>query len=660
MVSISNQSILWLLSFIASFGFVVLTAPVIARLSFRWGLVDIPNERKIHNRPIPRSGGIGVAIPILIVLVTLGWVGGFQLPARLVPGALIAVTVGLIDDLCSLSPARKFMGQFLAGLVTVLMGVTAEIHAIDSPSFWQSVSLGGLTIFWMVGVMNAFNIIDGLDGLAAGVGLLISFTMVAINISCGNPVPIVISLTIAGGLLGFVKYNFHPARIFLGDAGTMLLGFLFSTLSIASNSKKASTLAVLMPILLLGYPIFDTLVSMFRRFVRTVRDNRRLRGAFKYRLATKSMFEADNDHVHHRLLSRGLTQRKAVLIIYCVNILLAVFAFSSVFLDNFRIGMILLLFTILLVSGAVKIFPEYFILFKGERVSHGLGAPIFRVVYFQALLDLLVLGVCYALACLIVLDDSAEKMSETMRIEKLLVFFVVLIGSLLAFGIYKTSWSDPSTLDAVNLGLSLLAGHILLFILALLYLGVSGWWSSRFIAVVFLLTLFVTLTARFSLKILREVSRGRARDDSRGSAEKVIAAGSLEGIKLLLVFAASSRGWSACFKGVVSEDASIVGKTFDKIPVIGSAESLKNGLMLPPGVTAFVWASCEQELDSPFRREVTDFCRQRNLRLLSFIPCVERARQEFQLPLSTKEYRIVESPATRGGDERSAERRETK
>jgi UDP-GlcNAc:undecaprenyl-phosphate GlcNAc-1-phosphate transferase len=284
--------------------------PIVRRLAHRFGALDhARSSRKIHGKPIPRLGGIAIVIaffaPLVALLLFQTEVGHLFLAERnhvigLFVGGISIALLGLYDDLRGANAWKKFLIQF--AVAALLYRLDFRIDALANP-FGETISLGWLsvpfTMFWIVGVINALNLIDGLDGLAGGVALVAVTTTFLLSLQRGHPLMMLFSSALAGAILGFLFYNFNPASIFMGDTGSMFLGFVLSTTAIQTNQKASTAVAVLIPTIALGLPIMDTLLAIGRRA---------LRG--------RPLFQADRDHIHHRLIAAGLTHRQAVLVLY--------------------------------------------------------------------------------------------------------------------------------------------------------------------------------------------------------------------------------------------------------------------------------------------------------------------------------------------------------
>lgn len=275
----------------------------------RAGLLDHPDQlRKTHARPIPRTGGIPIAIAyagsfaLLLALSTQsGALLSRNLPLvwKLLPSAALIFATGLLDDLVGLKSWQKLIGQVGAALCAYGGGVQIlRIAGLSADNWWSL----PITVAWLVGCTNAFNLIDGVDGLAAGLGLFATVTTLVAALAQGNLTLALATAPLAGALLGFLRYNFNPASIFLGDSGSLLVGFLLGCYGVLWSQKSATLLAMTAPLMALAIPILDVCLSIVRRFLRRA-----------------PIFGADRGHIHHRLLDRGLPPRRVALLLYAVG-----------------------------------------------------------------------------------------------------------------------------------------------------------------------------------------------------------------------------------------------------------------------------------------------------------------------------------------------------
>lgn len=291
--------------------------PLVAALATKIKAVDIPGDRKIHDSPIPRLGGLAIysgfmlAVGLALFFANkVGIVFDIQAILGILLGCSILLVVGVVDDLRGLRPTTKFIWQILAAMVLIFFGV--EITFVTNPfnGIWPiGIFAIPLTLLWVVGVTNAINLIDGLDGLAAGVTGISAMTLFFVALRTHQIGAAILMLALVGAALGFLRHNFFPAKIFLGDSGSLLLGFILAATSIIGVLKTTLVVALIIPVLILGVPIFDTLFAILRRMK-----------------SGKHPFEADDKHIHHMLLRAGFNKREAVLAIYTVCFILSFIA----------------------------------------------------------------------------------------------------------------------------------------------------------------------------------------------------------------------------------------------------------------------------------------------------------------------------------------------
>ena len=309
-----NPEVIW--GFLLALTVVLLLTPGVGRFARFIGVVDEPGEtRRVHTHPVPRLGGIalllGIFVPALAFLELDGPYRGILL------GAAIATTVGAIDDFRGLPWWGKLGGQVAAGAVAVGFGVTVDRFTF--PGFGSQElpewAAGTATIVWVVAIMNMVNFLDGMDGLAAGICAIAGSTFAIIGLSLGVPEAALLSAIVAGACFGFLHHNFYPARIFMGDSGALLLGFLLATLAIEGLVKTAALATLVLPLLVLAIPIVDTSFVVAKRL--------------KYR---QPLYEADRTHLHHRFMNIGFSQKRAVVYMYAWCGILAAAALSTRFL----------------------------------------------------------------------------------------------------------------------------------------------------------------------------------------------------------------------------------------------------------------------------------------------------------------------------------------
>lgn len=318
------------LCFIAS----VLLTPLVKKFAIYIGATDKPNARKVHQKIMPRLGGLAIYLSFIIGYAILRPSDDSALP--IIIGSFIIIITGVFDDRFELSAKVKLLGQLLAAGVVVLGGI--QIDFINIPFFGQ-VDFGYLsipiTIIWIVAITNAINLIDGLDGLAAGVSSIALITISGMAILMGNVFVTSVGLILLGSTLGFLVYNFHPAKIFMGDTGALFLGFMISVLSLL-GFKNITMLTLIVPIIILGVPISDTFFAIIRRFVNK-----------------QPLSAPDKSHLHHCLLRAGFSHKQTVLIIYGIA---AMFGLAALIFSQATLWGALFVIVVLLI--AIELFVE--------------------------------------------------------------------------------------------------------------------------------------------------------------------------------------------------------------------------------------------------------------------------------------------------------------
>jgi UDP-GlcNAc:undecaprenyl-phosphate/decaprenyl-phosphate GlcNAc-1-phosphate transferase len=279
----------------------LLLTPLVKKLAFKIGATDKPNKRKVHQKIMPRLGGLAIYISFMIgciVFIPEYW----QIWPTII-GATIITLVGLLDDKFCISAKVKLYGQIIAALIPVISGIQINFITIPNGEViefgWVAIPV---TILWIVAITNAINLIDGLDGLAAGVSTIATITIAALALSLGQPLTVLLGLILIGSTLGFLVFNFYPAKIFMGDTGSLFLGYMISVLSIIGLTKSAAIFALIIPIIILAVPIIDTTFAIVRRIVQR-----------------KPLSAPDKYHLHHCLIRIGFTHRQAVIAIYLLS-----------------------------------------------------------------------------------------------------------------------------------------------------------------------------------------------------------------------------------------------------------------------------------------------------------------------------------------------------
>ena len=315
----------------------LISTPVVRSLAFRIGAVDVPKDnRRMHDHPIPRMGGLaiffGFMLSVLIFLPLTPQLRGMLL------GGVVIVILGIFDDIYALPAVPKFLVQIGAALIAVLAGnkilVLSNPNVFSSDPFWNLGLLSiPISVFWIVGITNAVNLIDGLDGLACGVSTISSMTLLVIALIVSEPETAVLTAALAGGCIGFLPYNLNPAKIFMGDTGSTFLGFILAVVSIQGLFKFYAIISFAVPFLMLGLPIFDTAFAIIRRLAKG-----------------QSPMTPDRGHIHHRLIDMGFSQKQAVAMLYVIS---AILGLSAVVLTTIGVVKAMFFLAALFAAGGV-------------------------------------------------------------------------------------------------------------------------------------------------------------------------------------------------------------------------------------------------------------------------------------------------------------------
>ncbi|MTI46873.1 glycosyltransferase family 4 protein [Sporosalibacterium faouarense] len=315
--------------------------PFVKWIANKVGAIDVPkDERRVHKVPIPRLGGLAIYISTIVsILLFVKYIDRSII--GIIIGATIIVITGIIDDIKPLSAKTKFLAQILAACVLIVVDVKIDFISNPFDKVDGLTHLGmwsiPVTLFWVIGITNTLNFIDGLDGLAAGVGSISAMSLLFVASVNGYFSIAIIAAILAGSAFGFLPHNFNPAKIFMGDTGALFLGYMLSVLAIKGVMKSVAAIGIAVPILVLGIPIFDTTFAICRRLINKTPP-----------------WKADKGHLHHRLLDKGLTQKQTVLILYLISVCLGASAVLINDSDTQRGALILGIVTTVGVIGAIR------------------------------------------------------------------------------------------------------------------------------------------------------------------------------------------------------------------------------------------------------------------------------------------------------------------
>ena len=593
---------LFALSAVISAALSLLFTPFVIKFAFLVGAVDKPDERKIHKRTMPRLGGLAPFISFVVTLVVLRFaVPQAQLSVLAARSSwlIIAISIssilllGVCDDIWSLKPGQKFLVQFIAGALVYIAGF--KINMLTNPFTGGVIYFGvlsfPLTVLWVVGITNAFNLIDGLDGLAAGIAVIATLTIAAISLLHRDITTAVIAIALAGAVLGFLRYNFNPAKVFLGDSGSLFLGFMLAVLSIQSSTKGSTAFSVIVPLLALGVPIMDTFLAMLRRVLRSFLSEQSLQSSPLGKL--HSMFLPDKRHIHHQLMAHGLSHRDAVFVLYIASCTFGICAFL-VTAGSLNSSLILIGVGVLGVIVVRKLGYKEMALFRNGMLLRLYRKTILGNVASVVVLDVISVVGAYFLAD--VLGTSASPLGLEWRTTAFSAISITII-QLLAFlfgGLYRRTIALFGLGDVLQILKAVIVGTALtalaLWILPILSLN-SDVKVFLLFDFYFLATFVIGSRVAFHAMnyiVNREVTQG---------TKAIIYGADINGmITLQTLLSKGSQekndGHSITPVGFLDDNPGMEGKFLDGYPVFGGHWKLE-GLMKKMGIGEIVLASRE-------------------------------------------------------------------
>ncbi len=548
----------------------LILTPAVIRLARRIGAMDQPNERKIHKLPIPRLGGLAIYASFFLSLVLYYYFDPAIHPLSSMhprTGVMLAVSLTLVlilgiwDDVKQLSPGRKFFFQCLAAAIVYFAGF--RIASITHPFSSSLLDLGILnfpaTLLWIVGITNAFNLIDGLDGLAGGIAFIASLTVCTISFIDGDLATAMMALMLAGSVLGFLRYNFNGARIFLGDSGSLFLGFSLAILSMVSSTKGSTAFSILVPVLALGLPIMDTLLSMARRFLHSVFPEDEEPKTFFKKLLT--MFLPDRGHIHHQLIARGLSHRNVVLLLYVVSCLFGLGAFMVTLANNLSVTPVLIAIGVASVIGVSQLKYKEMAMLRDGALLPLYEWPLMQSIVFHGFLDLAFTILAYAGACYLCRPGLSF---DDQFLKNIMLVSGIQISVFYATGLYKGMLRQFGMGDVLKAFKSVSLASIITWT-ALAFLP-SPWSAlpTTVLLLDFYFLLSLVMGARVSFHALNYLSR---RDQCEG--KKIL----LYGANAQGVFIAqellSREDIRYCPVGFVDDNPALEGKQINGFPIFG-------------------------------------------------------------------------------------------
>lgn len=593
--------------FCASFLTCLILTPIVKRVALRFGFVSFPKDDRWHKRPTAILGGIAIFLAAILPLtysikLKSGEITGFFI------GSLLIFICGIIDDFKKIAPQMKILFQIIASCVVVYFGVSIKINPAYMAKLPPVISgavdlfLPLFTIIWIMGITNALNLLDNMDGLCAGIAGIVSFMLFFSGLLTNNAIVTIISISLAGACFGFLPYNFKPAKIFMGDAGSMFLGFSLSLVALMGTSARAYSnilAALAVPVFILAVPIFDTaLVTLLRT------------------INGRSILKGGKDHTSHRLVSLGLSEKKTVVFLYLICILFGVIALAYSRLDVLVVSILAFLVLIVLFFfgmflAEVKAYPDDNGVERArqEKIAEGkvvLNSFIFnkrRII--EIIFDFLLICVAYYSAYL--LRFEGKVIGHNIYLFKTSLPWIIVIKLLCfyRFNLYRGIWHYVGISDLI----AIFKATILASIISVLFITFVSRFQdhSRVVFVIdWLLTLFFISFSRVIFRLLEEYFQGF----NSGKRILILGAGSCG--ELFLREIKHNKGLNYKPIGFIDDDERKKGKIIHGLPILGTRKDL-NDEIREKNIEEVIIAAPSLKKDDC--KDVIEACRQLN------IPC---------------------------------------
>lgn len=602
----------------------LLLVPLCRKLSIALGMVDKPGPRRINKTPIPRAGGLAVFLAVTITLSMFAWVNGGKvgtIPADIafrisaLSGAL--VVLGFLDDKFSLPPKVKLAGQLVVAFAAHFWAGVGFAGTFPSIPGWLDCAV---TVFWIVGAVNAFNLIDGLDGLASGLSLIACVGITGSLFFVKRPGDTIFYFAIAGACLGFLRYNFNPASVFLGDTGSMYLGFVISVLPLLTNSSDSLFVSIGVPLLAMGVPIFDTSLAIFRRTLRAF-----LRHKENADCGNGKVMQADADHLHHRILRQVSSQKTAAFVLYAMAAALVGTGLFGLLLKNRAVALYIVVFVI----GVAVIFKDMqrIELWDAGRLlslaAHDRSLRNFRrmrvlAVPIMVIADTVILFVSWlATMGILGVDISWDEFHRGVPL-----FVGCTFAMFVLTGVYRVAWGRAMVVNYLRLFAACILGSLGGAVLAI-SAGVALPRLSAFTALFCSSSILLAMSIRFVRVAVRDIFYALGRVQLRdSSATRVIAYGAgLRYSAFRREIIRSTGHDTRLLVGLLDDDPLLIGRYIGGLRVYGALHTAAKAVaelkadeivitcqvsperaaeiaayLKPIGVSVSIWTCAEQKL----------------------------------------------------------------
>ncbi|MFH1202722.1 MAG: hypothetical protein V1674_07590 [Candidatus Omnitrophota bacterium] len=543
--------------FLLPFGLSLIFTPVVRSLAIRYKLVAKPKQDRWHRRVTALLGGIGIYLSSIIGIVL------FFKTERMIWGLLLGSSFifawGLSDDFKPMRPQMKLLGQIIASCIVILLGITFNIPKFQFFSYL-------LTFFWIIGITNSFNLLDNMDGLAAGIAVISGMMIFASSLLLNNDGIGVVGLILAAATLGFLPYNFNPAKIYMGDSGSMFLGFSLAVISIMSSYRHVSNFIITLsiPVLILGVPIFDTIFVMLMR-----------------KFGGRSFWQGGRDHTSHRIVSLGLPERRAVVLLYIISILFGLIALTYTKIDFIIVFILMLLTFIILFFFGIFLsdvqtyeskedieFARQKKLKQNKVVLN--TVLLYKRIFLEVSFDLVLICISYYCAYLLKYESKIPEAAFLLIRESLPIMIVIRMVAFFKFGLYNRVREYISIPDLISIFKAVTISSLLGIVMLTLIFRFKDF--SRVIFIIdWLILLFLVCGIRVILPILNEYFFSAR---TKGKRILIIGAGNTGEMVLREIKRSKTVNYHPV--GFIDDDTEKAGKRIHGIPILGSREDVAN------------------------------------------------------------------------------------
>jgi len=588
----------WWYSLLLSCILCLLIIPLVRIFSIRMGFVASPRNDRWSNRPTALFGGVAiffsVILTLLIIIINVGWNRIEFNNFGFILGSLIMFLVGLFDDFRELSPPAKLIGQILAASIVIYMGFTTHFFTprIENPQLAQLFNIM-LTFIWIIGVTNAINLLDNMDGLAGGVACIASIFLSFFFWEAHNYLFLVVSLAFSGSLIGYLFFNFPPAKIYMGDSGSLFIGFTLAVLSIARQPQASNVFAVMgIPTLLFLLPILDTVFVAFTRVMRGV-----------------SPFQGGRDHTSHRLIAFGFSERKTLFILYGVAILSGLIA---AFLESIKYWYSLVIVPLLIISLAlISSYLGGKKLINVEKhqqslLTKAINELTFRHRILEIILDFFLISISFYLAFLFNFKFVMNENRMEIFIRYLPIALIGVYSSYFIFGVYKGIWKYFGIVDLVRFLKASLGGITL--VAFLIYFIISHRFGSFLFYSLFGIFTLLSLTgSRSTFHLMKMISELQ----NRNGKVRVLILGAGDRGEIVLRWMNMHPQFNYQPVGYVDKDPYLLGKQIHGIKIIGNMETL--GKNISDHLIQGIILALDEEITSNEMQSIEELCQKNNI-----------------------------------------------